>query len=188
MNPGEPQEPEGRLKALWTLEQPPGGIAVEDLHAEVARRRRRMVWIVAGEVLLTVGLVVLTVHLLGANRPASPRLLTWLGALWLTWLITAGFATWNRWGVWRPSGETAWSYLALSEERARRRRRVATFVLGLVSVQFVLVLIFGEVRAVGLATVTLYAGWAAWYRWKTGRELRAIRRISREFRGGSPPM
>jgi len=184
MNPGEDQEPVDGLKALWTLEEAPEQVTVEALRTEVARRRRRMLWTVAGEMVLTLGLVVLSVSLLGGDEPASSRDLTWLGLLWLTWLIIAGFATWNRWGVWQPSGETARSYLALLEERARRRMRAGTFVLGLVFVQFALLLVFGELRSLGLLIVGLYAGWAGWYRWRAARELASIRGIADEFRTG----
>ena len=185
MKHGERPDPVDTLKALWHTEQPPERISIEHLRAEVARRSRRMLLVVAGELVLTAALIALTVSLLGANGPASSRLAAWLGLLWLTWLVAAGFATWNRWGVWRPSGETAQSYLALSEERTRRRRRVANFVLALVAVQLVGVLVFGEARAVGLGIAALYAGWATWYRRKAGRELHAIRLVAEEFRRGS---
>jgi hypothetical protein len=187
MNRGDDQGPIDGLKSLWTLEEPPERIDVEDLRREVSRRRRRMLWTVGGEIVLTLGLVVLSLGLLGGPEPASPRELTWVGLLWLTWLIIVGFATWNRWGIWQPSGETARSYLALSEERARRRKRAATFVLGLVSVQFVLLLAFGENRLPGLVVVSLYTGWAGWYRWRAVRDLAAIRRIAEEFGTGDRP-
>lgn len=186
MSPDERNDTADPLKALWTHEQPPGRIALEDLRAEMKRRRWRMLVTVAGEGVLTLGLVALTVVVLGADGAASPSTVTWLGLLWLTWVIAAGFATWNRWGVWRPSAETARSYLALSEERARRRRRVATFVLGLVSLQLVVLLVVGEAHPVGLALVAAYVGWAVWYRRRAGRDLEAVRRITDELTAADP--
>lgn len=184
MRPDEAHDAVDPLAELWTLEQPPERIEVEDLRKEVKRRRRRMLVTVAGELILTLALVALTVVLLGADGPASPGEVTWLGLLWLTWLIAAGFATWNRWGVWTPSTETAQSYLELSEERALRRRRVGTFVLGLTVVQLVLLLVLGEVHLLGLAIVAVYVAWAAWYRRRAGRDLEAVRRVAAEFRAG----
>ena len=172
------------LKALWTREEPPRRIDVEDLREEVRRRRRRMLVTVAGELVLTLALVALTVVLLGADGPARPRDVTWLGLLWLTWLIAAGFATWNRWGVWTPSAETARSYLELSVERARRRRRVGTFVLALASILLALLLFLGEVHLLGLALMAAYVAWAAWYRRRADRDLEAVREIDAEFRSG----
>lgn len=140
---------------------------------------------VLGELLLTAGVFGVSAALL-ADAPRAPQRVTATGLLWITWLVAAGFATWNRWGVWRPSGETALSYLALSEERARRRRRVADFVLGLVFLQALLFPFFGQVRWTGLILVALYVGWAVWYRWRAGRELAVIRRIASEFQAEGP--
>lgn len=177
-------EPVDPLKVIWRGEQRSPRIGVEDLRAEAARRRRKMLLVVAGEVVLTAGLIALTVTIVRADGPTSSGTVTWLAALWLTWVIAAGFATWNRWGVWQPAAETARSYLALSEERARRRGRVASFVLGLVVVQAVVLLVMGEARVAGLALVALYGGWAVWYGRKAHRELEDIRRIAAEFQDG----
>ena len=115
----------------------------------------------ASELVLTLGLVVVTVALL-ADGPRAPQRVTAIGLLWIAWLVAASFATRNRWGVWRPSGEPALGYLALSEERARRRRRVADFVLGLVFLQVLRFPFFGQVRWTGVVLVALYVGWAVW--------------------------
>lgn len=183
MNSENHREAGDVMKTLWTMEEPPERTSVEDLRREVERRRRRMLMTVAGELVLTLGLIAVSMGLL-ADGSGSPQRLTSVGLLWVTWLVAAGFATWNRWGVWRPSGETALGYLALSEERARRRRRVADFVLGLVFLQLVMFSFFGAMEWVGLALVALYVGWAVWYRRRAGRELAELRRIASEFRTG----
>lgn len=181
MTINEQADPVDPLKAIWAGEQPPARVGVEDLRVEAARQRRGMLLVVAGEVVVTVGLIALSLVLVASDGPISPGTVTLLATLWLTWLVAAGFAMWNRWGMWKPAAETARSYLALLEERARRRGRVANFVLGLISVHLVVVLILGEVRGIGLAVVALYAAWAVWYRRKAHCELEAIRRMAAEF-------
>lgn len=175
-------ESSDRWSDIWAAERPPGRVRISELRAEAARRRRKMALVVAGEVVLTIGLIVLTLTTLLADDPTGAAAKVWLAAAWLTWAIAAAFATWNRRGVWAPETETARSYLALSEERARRRRRAAAFVLGLTACLAVALIVADEVTVPGLIVVALYAGWAGWYGWKAHRDLDEIRRVAADFR------
>jgi hypothetical protein len=186
MSTGEPMPTPDPLRTLWKRDQAPRPVTVDDLRAELTRRQRRMVGVVIGEVVLTAGLGMLTLTVFTGDGPATARTLGWLGLLWLTWLVVAAFATWNRWGAWRASAESAESYVALLEERTRRRRRVADFVLGLVAVQLVVFSPFGGVHPLGLVIIALYATWAVWYRGRASRELAAIRGIGAQLRGDDP--
>lgn len=176
------------LRSLWTLEaEPPREPSVEALRNEVERRRRKMLLTVAGEVVFTLCLIAVSAALLAGGGDA-PHRVTAVVLLWVTWLVAAGFATWNRRGLWRSSGKTALGYLALLEERARRRRRVADFVLGLVILQLVLAFLFGMIEWLGGAIVALYVGWALWYRRRATGDLVRIRGISAELRAGDEPV
>lgn len=186
MTTGESMPTPDPLATLWKSDEAPRPVTVDDLRAELTRRRWRMVGVVIGEVALTVALVVLTLTVFTGDGPTTARALGSLGLLWLTWLVAAAFATWNRWGRWRASTESAESYVALLEERARRRRRVADFVLGLVAVQLVVFVALGEVHSLGVVIIALYATWAIWYRSRASRELATIRGIAAQLRGEDP--
>lgn len=164
---------------LWEADRPPEPARLQDLRAEAARRRRRMKLTVAAEVAVTTGAVALSVLLLRDGGPHAAARLAWL---WLTWLIAAGFATWNRWGVWGPETESAVSYLALAEERARRRWRVAVFVLVLTGAQGALLFLAGLAGTPATFVVVLYAAWAVWYGWRARRDMAEVGRIATEFR------
>jgi hypothetical protein len=147
-----------------------------------------MVLVVAGEVLLTAGLIAWTVSVLLSDGPTSSRTVLWLAAAWLTWTVVTGFATWNRWGSWEASTESTRAYLALSEERARRRVRSAGFVLGFAALVAAVALVLGYADLTGLALLGLYAAWAIWYRQRARRELEEIRRTAAEFGGEERPV
>lgn len=180
---GEQMPTPDPLGTLWKRDEAPRPVTIDDLRTELRRRRRRMIGVVAGEVALTAALVVLTLTAFKSDGATTTRSLGFLGPLWLTWLVAAAFATWNRWGRWRASTESAESYVALLEERTRRRRRVADFVLGLVAVQLAAFVTFGEVHLLGLVLIALYATWALWYRRRANRDLANVRRIAAQLRG-----
>ena len=186
-----PSEQEGSvdpLTEMWTADRPPMEVDLADLRAEAARRRRQMLLFMSGEVVLTVGLVAWTVVVLLQGAPALAGNALWLGAAWLTWVVVAGFAMWNRRGMWRATAESTRSYLALLEEQARGRARGAAFVVGLVAVMAAAAILLGYTSAIGFAILGLYGACSAWYHRKARRELREIRRIAAAFRGEDRPL
>jgi len=188
MNPSKKDPQPDPLTAIWRSEPSPAGVDLDDLRSEAARRRRKMVLVVVGEVLLTAGLIAWTVAVLLSDGPTSSRTVLWLAAAWLTWTVVAGFATWNRWGSWAATTESTRAYLALSEERARRRMRSAGFVLGLAAVVAAVALALGYDGLTGLVLLGLYAAWAIWYRHRARRDLDGIRRTAAEFGGEEGPV
>ena len=183
MDPRKEDAEPDPLTAIWRSGSSPAGFDLDDLRSEVVRRRRNMVRVVAGEVLLTVGLIAWTVAVLLADGPTSSRTVVWLAAAWLTWTVVTGFALWNRWGVWKAATESTRTYLTLLEEQALRRVRSAGFVLGFVAVAAAGAVALGHTGITGLALLGLYAAWATWYRHRARRELEEIRRTAAEFGG-----
>lgn len=175
-------QPVNRMRDVWMSESPPERVRLEVLRAEARRRRRRMGLVVLLEIVLTGVLIAVTVSIV-LDAGATGGRMAWLGAVWLTWLAVAGFATWNRWGVWSPQAETARSYLMLAAERARRRRRAALFVFALTAVQAAALFATRDgITVAGIAIVLLYAAWAVWYGIAAQRDLTRFRGLSAQLR------
>lgn len=140
-----------------------------------------MLLVVAGEALLTLGLIAITIAVLGGEGRPAPETRLWAGLAWTTWLILVVFALWNRRGVWTAHTESARSFIALSEERARRRVRAASFLFGFTALLGVVIALLGWFGTATGAVILLYLGGALGYGRRARRELASIRRIAAEF-------
>jgi len=126
-----------RLTAAWSQvrEEPVDAAWVAEL---VRRQTRRLMLVVAVEVLVTVGILgSLAWWAVGTGTRAAAA----FGAAALAHSVVVwAFTLWNRAGVWRPLGATTRAYLAVAKERCRRERRAARFVLGLLAIEAVPIL------------------------------------------------
>lgn len=127
----------------WSRNQPE--VRPEVLRARIDRERRRMVWMVAGEVALSVVVCAGAVYALVRFPSDWTRMLALDIALILA--ATWAFAIWNRRGIWRPLGETTDAFIRLARLRCRRKLQALRFAM----VVFVAQLVFvGVWRAWGL--------------------------------------
>ncbi len=149
----------------------------------VDRQTRVLRLAVLGEMAVTVVMVGLVWWVLVERGAVA---LGWVVAAGLHAVVLGGFTIWNRIGIWRPLGESTAAYLWLAQERSRRQRRSATFVLGLTGIEVAALLawlVFGAEpdRPTGsgwgwLLVAGVFAmavGWAWWYR------VRAVRQLAR---------
>jgi len=159
-----------------------------------ARHRRRLLWITAAEVgitLLMAGAVLWV--LLRWREPVS---IAFAAAAVVHAMIVWAFTLWNRRGLWRPLGETTRDYLSTALLWSRRQMQAAGFTAVLVSVEMVVVLLWAGLASpaarpvtpwsgfgwVGPAAITVVAlGWALWYRNRARVRLTALERLRRSL-------
>ena len=159
------------LTEAWQQEEP-GPFEVDDIKSVLGARRRLTWMVVLGELMVTAGLIGVTVWLSGPATVGADTL--FLVGAWLFWGLATGFAWWNRRGQWRLSVASPEDFVRLSLERAERKIRVAWFSAGLLVAQvaFVVALSLGrDSPAQGLGSmlstlaivVAAYSGWTVWY-------------------------
>jgi len=183
MAPDDTPRPLDPLAASWNSEHSPPPIDLEELRATADARRYRTRLVMAGEGILTAGLVGLSATFLVQGGPASAANRAWLLVAWLTWVAVTGFATWNRRGVARAKAESTRSYVALLEERARRRVRGAAFVLGAVAVMALAAGVLGYLGTASGTLLGLYGGWAIWYGVRARQDVDEMRRVRSDLGG-----
>lgn len=169
------------------------GVATEPvaaLRAAVNRDSVRLRWIWWSEVALTLVVLAAFAAALPSLRPAARP--WWVLAVLLHVGVVAGFAAWNRRGVWAPVGESTRDYLRLARLRLHRSRRSATFVLVIITVEAAAMLVLrselpllagsrAPVAGVAVLVGVTLAG-AVWYRQRQARELERLDRLA--TRGG----
>ena len=159
----------------------------------VHRQSRRLRMILAGEIVLTIAMLIMSFTIVARGNGAGTLrvgavVLLYTAAVW-------AFALWNRRGVWRPYAETTAEFVQLLRVRAERRIRSARFtqvVMGLT------VILFGREVATtwragfastlergvwmlfGLYSVGIVA-WSIWYERKARREVRELAAFQRQL-------
>lgn len=168
------------LVERWREDARPAPVA--SLRRRIATERRRMLWWVVADVVVSGAYVLLVVWALARYPGPWSRLLAadvgvMLAAAWV-------FAFWNRRGVWQPLGETTETYLALARLRCRRRLHAIRFGWIMLAAQVTLVVAWVIVRGPvsplqwGRLSVLLPAGVVAGF----AAALRfARRRVTREL-------
>jgi hypothetical protein len=140
--------------------------------------------LVVSEIVVTVGVLGMLAAVVAAERTAVA---VWLSAAAVVHsALVWGFSIWNRWGIWRPLGESTRQYLALAMERCVRQRRSAWFVISLVSVEAVLAAWFlsnrtsePSVRVPGwwVAPLMVIVGALSWAVWAVRRANQTLARL-----------
>ncbi len=166
----------------------------ERVAQRVHRQSRRLRLILAGEIALTIVMLVMSFTIVARYNAAGTlrvgaMVLLYTAAVW-------AFTLWNRRGVWRPYGETTAEFVELLRVRAHRRIRSARFTQVVIGVAVILV--GREVEAVwraGSASTwergvwTAFAvysvgmvAWSIWYELKARREVRELADFQRQLR------
>ncbi|HJR62780.1 MAG TPA: hypothetical protein VJ803_03700 [Gemmatimonadaceae bacterium] len=187
------------LAADWQATRPRPSIDVAQLAARVHAHRRRMLWLVAAEVVLSIGVVAFGLYALASQR--GPLAIFLVADSWLLLAIAWAFAIWNRRSTWRPATETVEAYLELSRTRCQRQLRAVWFTIGVIVLQLVAAVLWrvlgGEAMAAGpvvrswalIASTLVVAGylaWGAWYGRRSRRQLAELDRLRDELRQGGP--
>jgi hypothetical protein len=124
MMPKEPKEPDDELlawRADWQAEAGPTPEALAAIRRRVRRQSRGMALLLAGELLLATGALVLLIRF--AVRHPDPMDVATMAGLCLLTLWATACSLWLRRGLWKPETETTAAFLALSVNRSRRRLR-----------------------------------------------------------------
>jgi Kef-type K+ transport system membrane component KefB len=183
------------LAAEWQRTPHDRARLVAELARKVRRHRRRMLAVLACEVLITLLALGASVQLVRAGDSRALVAATWC---WLLVTVSWAFALWNRRGTWRPVAEHTRAYLELSFERCRRQLRAVRFVLAMVLVQFPLLALWVAARASAapggahgrrallangflLLLLAGYLGWAIWFRGRTRREIKWLEQACRRL-------
>jgi len=180
------------MGAEWRRAAPePATISLDTLRHTVTRRQRELLVLYAGEVALTLGVIVFIVRMLrgGLNRgtvTATTLTLVWTAIVW-------AFATWNRRGTWRPLSETTKEYLRLSRRRVGSGQRTVIFVRASLGVSVVAYGAWFLVREREVSEterlILMFSGaycslllmWSVWYARRLSRDLRQIESIERSL-------
>ncbi|MGQ0640471.1 MAG: hypothetical protein ACT4P6_06820 [Gemmatimonadaceae bacterium] len=164
----------------------------EHLGERVRRQSGRLRLILAGEIVTTVAILVVSGALIMRNAGANA---VRVGALVL--LYTAGvwaFTLWNRRGIWSPYGETTADFVGLLRVRAQRRIRTAWFciiVIGLAAIlssrEIKVAWQAGDISLTDWIWIgfTAYSAcfivWSAWCLWHAQREIRELDALARDL-------
>jgi hypothetical protein len=118
------------------LPLPPLAPIPRALRERVQRGSRQLVLGTAIEIVVTVAVLALAATILAASPPERPdtRWIWWTLAIAHSGIVWA-FTLWNRRGIWRPLAQDTAAFLALTRERARRRRHAALFILWFVAAE-----------------------------------------------------
>jgi hypothetical protein len=120
-----PRESDDELRdwiADWQAEPEPAPELREAIRRRVKRQGLKMAWSLAGEVVLTAGLLAIVIR--GALLRPEPLNLAAMTGLAVLILWALGCSLWYRRGTWRPSAETTSAFLNLSILRCHRRLAV----------------------------------------------------------------
>ncbi len=176
----------------WRTDEHRTSTITARLADRVQRQSDRLRVIVAGEIALTLAILVCSGAVIVRNAGASAvrigaMVLLYSAAIW-------AFTLWNRRGVWSPYGQTTADFIALLRVRAQRRMRTAWFCLMVISLAVILV--FREIEVAWRAgnvslvdSVWIAMGayslcvvlWSIWYRRQARREIRELDALARDL-------
>lgn len=180
------------IGAIWRTDEHRANTMAERLAQRVQRQSDMLQIILAGEIVLTIAILVASGAVIVRNAGASAlrigaMVLLYTAAIW-------AFTLWNRRGIWSPYGETTADFVALLRVRAQRRIRTAWFCIMVISVATIIVTreIANAWRAgqvtvadkvwIGFAAYSLgVVVWSVLYRWRARREIRELDAIAREL-------
>lgn len=161
--------------------------ALAELRRAAARHRRRQVAVAAGEGLLTLALLALSVWVLRDGAVAWE--VVWLLTLWAFVAAAAAFAWWNRRATWRAAGDAVEDYVRLARLRAVRELRAVRFAALFYAAEVVAVVAqlawFDRLGPVAIgALAAAGVGIAAWCALAARRLRRELARIEAFTSGG----
>ena len=183
------------LAADWQAARPRPSVDVAALKARVYQHRRRTLWLVAAEVLLSIAVVVFGVYALA--RQPRPLAIFLVADGWLLLVVAWAFAIWNRRSTWRPVTETVQAYVQLSRTRCQRQLRAVRFTVIIVAAQLAAVslwrLLGGDTirtsdehgswpPVVSVLVVAGYLVWGTWYGRRARGQLAELDRLHGELR------
>lgn len=118
------------LGAIWRTGERRSTTLHQQLATRVRRQSDRLRIIVAGEIVLTLSMLVASGAVIVRNAGASAvrtgaMVLLYTAAIW-------AFTLWNRRGIWSPYGESTADFVALLRVRAERRIRSAWFCISVI--------------------------------------------------------
>jgi hypothetical protein len=180
------------LGAIWRTGERRATTLHEQLATRVRRQSDRLRIIVAGEIVLTLSMLVASGAVIVRNAGASAvrtgaMVLLYTAAIW-------AFTLWNRRGIWSPYGESTADFVALLRLRAQRRIRTAWFCISVISLAAIVM--SREIAAawrVGTATLADWVWialgayslsvviWSVAYWRLARREIRELDVLSREL-------
>jgi hypothetical protein len=181
------------VSTTWQTDEFQARALADVLRGRIDRQTRRMRWVVAIEVAITVIVLHLVATVIiksggaGAVR-LSALVLLYTGGIW-------AFALWNRRGTWSPYGEATADFVALLRVRAERRMKSARFCISVIAIAALLVgrqieaawrggsmsawdrgiWIGFSIYSVGLVA------WGVWYLRRARRELQGLAAMEREL-------
>lgn len=181
----------------WRTGEHQSATLTEQLARRVRRQSDSLRLILAGEIVLT--LVILVVSGAAIIRNAGAGALR-VGAMVVLYTAAVwAFTLWNRRGIWAPYGETTADFVALLRVRAQRRIRTAWFSQIVITVAALL--LSREMQAAWRAGevslvdwVWIYFGvytaavivWSVWYRRQARREMRELDALLRDLTPTGP--
>lgn len=127
----EPVDELREWMADWQDGAAPSPQVLEEIRLRVRRQSRRMAWMLAGEMAIAAGALILLGRF--ALLHPDPLDTAAMGGLALLVVWAAAFSLRLHRGLWRPSAETTEAFLALSIERCRRRLRSLRAAWGLLA-------------------------------------------------------
>jgi hypothetical protein len=183
------------LAADWQAARPRLSIDIAALAARVHAHRRRMLRLLAAEMLLSIAIVAFGAYAL-ASQP-RPLAIFLVADSWVLLAIAWAFSIWNRRSTWRPVTETVEAYLELSRTRCRRQLRAVWFTIAVIVLQLVAVALWRLLGGESMPTapgprsllpvasglvVAGYLTWGAWYGRRARRQLVELDRLREELR------
>lgn len=156
------------LSTLWLRSHEPLDDA--PIRRMIAAHRTRLAAVAAGEAALVAAFAWLTWTMLGDGIGAWEAV--WAITLWTFAVVAAGFAWWNRRGMWHAMGRSVEEYRRARAERQVRSARFACILfiseVAVVSAELVWFDRFTVTAALILAAAALPIG--AWWLWVTRRQ------------------
>jgi hypothetical protein len=151
-----------------------------DIGAELRKRRLLTLCVVLGEVGVTLGVIGVTLWLRGEATIGPDAV--FLRGLWILWFVATCFAWWTRRGQWPQSVASSQEFVQLSLERAKRKKRITWFSLGLLGAQVGFAMYLSGLAteaspllgtsfmAILVPIVAAHLVWALWYYLRAARE------------------
>jgi hypothetical protein len=180
--------------ADWQTEPEPAPEVRDAIRRRVKRQTLKMMLSLAGEVVLTLGLLGIVIN--SAVRWPEPLNLAAMAGLVVLIFWAIGSSLWFRRGTWRPSAETTSAFLDLSILRCRRRLaalRAGWFLLAMeeaILIPWLCVLLNGKpagdyIRAFGFLVLmtVLVVAFSLTVQRRTRRELEEMEAVRRSLEG-----
>lgn len=188
------------LKAAWQASRPALAPDVGQLRRKVAAQRRRIAWILATEMVIT--LLTVSVAIEAVRFHPHAFAISWAAASGVLVLVAWGIGLWSAIGAPGPVAEPTAIFLEHSLTRCQRQLQMLRLLLGAIVVQLAALALMALARlheapavlasARGVLTwgayATLGAGyliWAIWFRRRLRQELLWLQRLHEDLRSGS---